>query len=241
MAQMAVRPIQGVIQDGSLITIQGSTPPSANGFSINLSCGPGDIGTSDVALHVNPRFNENTIPRNSFQNGSWGSEDRSGHGLPLQKGTPFESIILVQNDKFMVSFNGQHFCEFRHRLPKERITHVIVKGDVQVSNVTFSGPGMMGASTGGYGQPGYGGSGAYGQPQQPGGYGQQSGGYGQPGYGQQQPGGYGGQPGGYGQPSGQPGAYGQPGGQPGGYGQPGSYGQQPPSYGQPGYGQPPRY
>jgi len=227
---MTVRPVQGVVQDGTLITVQGYIPPNANGFSINLTCGPSDIGTCDVPLHINPRFNENSLPRNSFQNGSWGSEDRSGAGLSLQKGAPFESIILVQNDKFMVSFNGQHFCEFRHRLPKERITHVIIKGDVQVNNVTFSGPGSMG----GYGQPA--GAGGYGQPPQPPAYGQQQpGGYGQPSYGQQQPGGYGQQqPGAYGQP--QPPAYGQPGygqQQPGGYGQPGGY---------PGsYGQPPRY
>jgi len=231
MAQLIVRPVQGTVQDGTLITVQGTVPGHCTGFSINLSCGPTDIGTCDVALHVNPRFNENTIPRNSFQNGGWGAEDRSGTGLPIQKGGTFESIILVQSDKFMVSFNGRHFCEFRHRVPKERITHVIVKGDVQVNNVMFSGPGTMGGSAAGYGQPpAYGGAGAYGQPQQPGAYGQpqQPGAYGQP----QQPGGYG-QPG-YGQQ--QPGAYGQPanyGGQQPGYGQPG--------YGQPGYGQPPRY
>jgi len=124
----------------------------------------------------------------------------------------------------MVSFNGRHFCEFKHRLPKERITHVIIKGDVQVNNVVFSGPGSMGASTGGYGQPPAYSAGAYGQPQQPGAYGQpqQPGGFGQPAYGQQ--------PAAYGQPG-----YGQ---QQPGYGQPANYGQQQPGYGQPGYGQP---
>jgi len=179
MSQLIVRPVQGALQDGTLITVQGSTPGHCNGFSINLSCGPGDIGTSDVVLHLNPRFNENAMVRNTFQNGAWGSEDRSGGGMPFQKGTGFECMILVQNDKFMISFNGRHFCEFRHRLPKERVTHVIVKGDVQVSNVMFSG-----GSMGGYGgQPAYGG--------QPGGYGGQQGGYGgQSGGYPQQPGGY---------------------------------------------------
>jgi hypothetical protein len=183
MAQLTVRPVQGTVQDGTLITIQASTPGSANGFSINLACGPGDLGTSDIALHINPRFSENSMPRNSFQNGSWGAEDRSGAGLPIQKGQSFECILLVQNDKFMISFNGQHFGEFKHRIPKERITHVVIKGDVQVNNVMFTGPGAaMGASTAG----GYGG-GAYGQPA--GGYGQPqpAGGYGQPGGAQSRP------------------------------------------------------
>jgi hypothetical protein len=49
--------------------------------------------------------------------------------------------MLVQADKYMVSFNGQHFCEFNHRIPKERVTHVVIKGDAQVNNVLFSGAG----------------------------------------------------------------------------------------------------
>jgi len=212
------RQVPGTLQDGSVITVQGSTPPQANGFSINLASGPGDIGSSDVSLHLNPRFNENSVVRNSMQNGGWGAEERGGAGMPFQKGQPFECVILCRQDKYMMSFNGQHFGEFRHRLPMQRVTHVVVKGDVQLNNVSFSGPGMSGGGAtpygGGFGQPQpppYSQSGGFGQPGHPG-YGQP----GQPGYvqpgsgfGQPQPmsGGYGGQPqpmsGGYG---GQPGA-----------------------------------
>jgi len=41
-----------------------------------------------------------------------------------------------------VAFNGQHYCEYRHRIPKERITHVIVVGDIQLQNMitTAGGP-----------------------------------------------------------------------------------------------------
>jgi len=141
MSQLTVRQVLGGVQAGTLITIQGSIPHHCTGFSINLTCGPGDVGTSDIALHVNPRFNENATPRNSYQNGAWGAEDRSGNSMPVMRGGTFESLILVQHDKFMVSFNGQHFCEFRHRLPKERINYVAIKGDVQVNNVLFSRPG----------------------------------------------------------------------------------------------------
>jgi hypothetical protein len=166
-----------------IINVQGSVPPSANQFSINLACGPGNVGTADIAVHINPRFSENQVVRNSFQNGNWGSpEERSGPGFPLQKGGQFECIMLVQNDKFMISINGQHFCEFKHRIPKERVNHVVIQGDLQVNNVMFSGPGSSGGGfaqpstqPGGYGQP----QGAYGQPQ--GGYGQPQGGFGGPG------------------------------------------------------------
>lgn len=159
MAQ-TVRPVPGPLQDGTLITVQGTVPPNANGFSINLTMGPGDLGTADIALHVNPRFGENSVVRNSFQNGSWGSEERGGPGMPFQKGGPLECIMLVANDKIMISFNGNHFCEFGHRLPKERVTHVIVKGDLQVNNVQVTGRGgpapggMPSGPAGGFGPAG---------------------------------------------------------------------------------------
>lgn len=140
MSQSVVRPVQGTVQDGTMITIQGSVNPNAQGFSINLTSGPGELGTSDIALHMNPRYNENSCVRNSFRNGNWENEDRSDPNTPpVPPGQPFEAIILVQNAKFMIAFNGRHFCEFAHRVPKERITHVIVKGDVQVNNVNFAG------------------------------------------------------------------------------------------------------
>jgi len=139
---MTVKSIDGVVKDGMIITVQGFLPANCNRFSINLNCGP-VLNASDNALHVNPRFDNNCVVRNSFQNGSWKNEERSGYGLPVQRYAAFESIILVQHDQFMVSFNGCHFCEFRHRLPKERVTHVIIDGDVQVNNVAIVGAGTM--------------------------------------------------------------------------------------------------
>jgi len=38
-----------------------------------------------------------------------------------------------------VAFNGQHYCEYRHRIPKERITHLVVDGDMQLQNMTYYG------------------------------------------------------------------------------------------------------
>jgi len=42
-----------------------------------------------------------------------------------------------------VAFNGKHYCEYRHRIPKERITHLVVVGDMQLQNMTVHGPSLL--------------------------------------------------------------------------------------------------
>ena len=42
-----------------------------------------------------------------------------------------------------INVNGQTFCDFRHRLPKERVTHLVVVGDVTVQNILFAGAGVQ--------------------------------------------------------------------------------------------------
>lgn len=65
-------------------------------FKFNL------IGNGNTILHINPRFNENCVVRNS-KFGGWGQEERGG-GLPFHRGSTFEIIILVEEDKFRVCF-----------------------------------------------------------------------------------------------------------------------------------------
>lgn len=132
------------IHDGLLITVQGKIWPHANTFSVNLCAGP-NYGTCDTALHVNPRYYQNNVVvRNSFINGGWGPEERGGAAFFVPKGQQLDCMMLIQHHAIKVAFNGQHYCEYRHRIPKERITHVIVVGDMQLQTMitTASGPSL---------------------------------------------------------------------------------------------------
>ncbi|XP_036894466.1 galectin-5-like [Sturnira hondurensis] len=65
--------IPGGMYPSKSIIVSGTVLPNAQRFHINLRSG------SDIAFHLNPRFTENIVVRNTQINGSWGPEER---GLP---------------------------------------------------------------------------------------------------------------------------------------------------------------
>ncbi|XP_072288030.1 galectin-4-like [Pyxicephalus adspersus] len=138
-------PVYGGLRPGMAIYITGMVPHHANTFAVNLGCGQHD-GT-DVALHFNPRFQgKDRVIFNSFQSGSWGSEEKRKDGFPFHKGGHFEMNILVNPGGYQIIVNGAPFYEFRHRIPMERVECVHVAGDVTIQSITTVGGGApMGA------------------------------------------------------------------------------------------------
>nr|XP_049707945.1 galectin-9-like [Helicoverpa armigera] len=111
----------------SNIRIQGSILHHAYGFKINLICG------DDIAFHFHPKFELMEITRNTCSAGVWGEEEKSG-GMPLSRGDNFDILITSDEESFRVSINGQHFCEYIHRIPY-RITGLAVHGDVNIYDI----------------------------------------------------------------------------------------------------------
>ncbi|PNI46860.1 LGALS9 isoform 14, partial [Pan troglodytes] len=60
--------IPGGLYPSKSIILSGTVLPSAQRFHINLCSG------SHIAFHMNPRFDENAVVRNTQINNSWGSE-----------------------------------------------------------------------------------------------------------------------------------------------------------------------
>ncbi|CAF4414393.1 unnamed protein product, partial [Didymodactylos carnosus] len=102
----------------------------------------------DVVLHVNPRFDQNTIVLTSAPGGNWGQEERQS--IPIQRGQQFSMIIMVTAEGFKIALNNQHFADFRHRIGFNAAELVQVKGDVQLNSLQI--------------YPGYGGQGGHGFP-----------------------------------------------------------------------------
>jgi len=123
--------IPGGLHPGRMITVNGV--PTGDAFSINLMSG-GSFEASDLLMHLVVRMGQRVIARTHRAGaGGWGGEEAGP--CPLQPGAPFEIMVLEEHHCFKVAINGQHFCEFAHRLPGRHADHVHVRGDAAVSMV----------------------------------------------------------------------------------------------------------
>ncbi|WKX98653.1 hypothetical protein Q1695_013946 [Nippostrongylus brasiliensis] len=96
----------------------------ASRFAINFRT------QGDLALHFNPRFDENTVVCNSTHNDHWQQEQRTS--LPLKHGRVYTLEFVAQYGHIQIHLNGAPFMEFAERLPGSEIHAIEVTGDVHV-------------------------------------------------------------------------------------------------------------
>ncbi|CAB1352785.1 unnamed protein product [Coregonus sp. 'balchen'] len=119
----------GGLYPGRNITIQGVVNHNADKFCVNLRFNSG------VALHFNPRFNENVVVRNSLLKEQWGPEERTG-GMPFYRGQPFTVTIMCDTQCYRVIVNGAQMFSYNHRhFLFQQIDILEVEGDVSLSTV----------------------------------------------------------------------------------------------------------
>lgn len=92
--------------------------------------------TYDVALHFNPRLQENVIVRNTYERGQWGDEERSG-GSPLKAGCDVLLKIVCEERGYRVFFGDDEFTFYCHRLPPQSTTHLRIKGLMTLGSILY--------------------------------------------------------------------------------------------------------
>ncbi|KAJ7988739.1 hypothetical protein DPEC_G00312350 [Dallia pectoralis] len=121
-----------------VITIVGEPIPGGDRFHVDLLKEEDDEDDEEVVFHLNPRFYEQQIVRNSHLDMGWGPEERDGV-FPFVQGQRFELKILVEEDSYKVAVDGTHILEYEHRTGGfEDVTMLRVEGDVTLYSVAPS-------------------------------------------------------------------------------------------------------
>ncbi|XP_069805154.1 galectin-4-like isoform X2 [Dendropsophus ebraccatus] len=105
----------------------------SNVFHVNLV----DSKTKNIHLHVNPRFPEGEIVRNTMTDGSWGAEEKETPNMLIQPGQNFTMLIRNEGSSFGVYTNGTKAFDYTHRLSFGDIDMIEVGGDVAVTCIQF--------------------------------------------------------------------------------------------------------
>lgn len=131
-----VGPVEGGLIPGKMVKVQGKVPSDAVSFAVNYQLGPGLNPRDDIAIHVSPRFSEGFITRNHIESMAWGVEENDGP-MRIQPGQEFEILLLCEPACYKIAINGRHFAQFDHRLPYQKVTHLVIDGDVQLDSIAF--------------------------------------------------------------------------------------------------------
>uniref|UniRef100_A0A3B3R8V8 Galectin n=1 Tax=Paramormyrops kingsleyae TaxID=1676925 RepID=A0A3B3R8V8_9TELE len=131
--------IQGGLQDGKTITITGKVKENTQRFHVNLQCG--SRAGADVALHFNPRFDDypEYVVLNTYRSSAWGTEQRK-YEAPFPRGSTFTLTIMVSREKYKLMTNGNHFMEYKHRIPFGQVDTIAVDGGVELASISFQNP-----------------------------------------------------------------------------------------------------
>jgi len=121
--------IAGGLAPGLRLTIYGIVEKKPTSFAINLKKSNGDI-----ALHLNPRWKDKQVVRNSLIAGAWGAEERQG-GFPFEKNHIFDIEILNESYSIQIFINGEQFGAFAHRTDPHGIEGISVEGDVELIGI----------------------------------------------------------------------------------------------------------
>ncbi|XP_051966575.1 galectin-9-like [Xyrauchen texanus] len=121
--------INGGLHPGKNMVIHGVINPNATRITFNLRHRTG------IALHYNPRFDENVVVRNTHHMEKWGTEERFG-GMPFKRGETFQVTISCNPHHYNVFVNGQQAHTYNHRYTKlDDIDILEVCGDLQLTSV----------------------------------------------------------------------------------------------------------
>lgn len=147
------------VRPGSTIIVDGTVSHHADRFDINLiqgkSASRGHVDEADIALHFNPRFDEGVVVVNTRHRGEWQDRHSVPSHNPIHKGSDFQVAITIEEYRFSINVNGEHFATAPHRMEFTDIGVLFINGGVEVRAIRFLEAGAGGATDVGFAAPAY--------------------------------------------------------------------------------------
>jgi len=132
-----VQPIPAGCHPGTIVHVTGTFTPGAASLIIKLQSGPNGDPADEVGLCIYGRVQEHQLGRNSFTRATgWGNEELTPNVHGLAPSANFDIAILCDPACFKIAMNGQHLCEFQHRMNPNMLNHVQIgslSGDLTLS------------------------------------------------------------------------------------------------------------
>jgi len=140
------------IHPGTTIQIDGHTPHHCGKFEVNLIHGAHQswhhAHGSHVALKLKANVRKGRVVLNSRNFHDWGHKEKF-HVSHFHRGQNFSLTITVSPNSYDVTINGQHFCNYTHRMSLQESGAIYIDGHVQLYRVEFR-EGYGGGYGGGY-------------------------------------------------------------------------------------------
>lgn len=117
---------------GHVFIVSGKASFNGQQLTVSLNCGK--PGSSDVALLLLVNF-DGKISRTSLVNGAWSEYEDEANlttqvANQIKRGDDFTIYVLVGDNRFHVSIDGESFCTYNFRVAPKEIRAVSVSGDV---------------------------------------------------------------------------------------------------------------
>lgn len=131
-------PITGGIKCGMMISISGKPLSKFHRLTIDLQCGSTVIPPPDIAFHFDACAFNSTVVRNTRHHEQWEDEETAAPYFPFKPDTPFNMIIKIQNDKYIVKIDGQDFVNYYHRMSRFSLINTLkIDHDISVASIEF--------------------------------------------------------------------------------------------------------
>ncbi|XP_014665050.1 PREDICTED: galectin-5-like [Priapulus caudatus] len=132
--------IPGAVDVGTVIYVTGVPfkDVTNTGFFINLQCGP-KSSDNTIGFHMNARFEERIIIRNSRIGPDWGKEERNVPRFIFAPSTEFQLRIRVLQDRYCIDVGEELFAEYTHRFKElSDIKTIYIAGEVDIHRLVIS-------------------------------------------------------------------------------------------------------